>query len=154
MRLVKTQRFVDPAGIADAGQPRGGVEWREAGLIAGAIKRWRIPVSGTQSWMHAQVTAGGVSTGEIDPGTMESRLAPGLFFAGEVIDVDGDRGGFGLRGNAEFQQRPRDCFLALRENFPGLFGSQIEEVFVGEFSGHVDNLHAKKPKSSKKMKGK
>jgi predicted flavoprotein YhiN len=97
MRLVRTQRFVDPAGIADAGQPCGGVEWREAGLIAGAIKRWRIPVSGTQSWMHAQVTAGGVSTGEIDPGTMESRLAPGLFFAGEVIDVDGDCGGFNLQ---------------------------------------------------------
>jgi len=85
------------AGIADAGQPCGGVEWREAGLIAGAIKRWRIPVSGTQSWMHAQVTAGGVSTAEIDPGTMESRLAPGLFFAGEVIDVDGDCGGYNLQ---------------------------------------------------------
>jgi predicted flavoprotein YhiN len=85
------------AGVADAGQPCGGVEWREAGLIAGAIKRWRIPVSGTQSWMHAQVTAGGVSTAEIDPGTMESRLAPGLFFAGEVIDVDGDCGGYNLQ---------------------------------------------------------
>jgi hypothetical protein len=85
------------AGIADAGQPCGGVEWREAGLIAGAIKRWRIPVAGTQSWMHAQVTAGGVSTAEIDPGTMESRLAPGLFFAGEVIDVDGDCGGYNLQ---------------------------------------------------------
>jgi len=85
------------AGIADAGQPCGGVEWREAGLIAGAIKRWRIPVAGTQSWMHAQVTAGGVSTTEIDPETMESRLAPGLFFAGEVIDVDGDCGGYNLQ---------------------------------------------------------
>ena len=85
------------AGIADAGQPCGGVEWREAGLIAGAIKRWRIPVSGTQSWMHAQVTAGGVSTAEIDPATMASRLAPGLFFAGEVIDVDGDCGGYNLQ---------------------------------------------------------
>ena len=85
------------AGIADAGQPCGRVEWREAGLIAGAIKRWRIPVSGTQSWMQAQVTAGGVSTAEIDPGTMESRLAPGLFFAGEVIDVDGDCGGYNLQ---------------------------------------------------------
>ena len=85
------------AGIADASQSCGEVEWREAGLIAGAIKRWRIPVSGTQSWMHAQVTAGGVSTAEIDPATMESRLAPGLFFAGEVMDVDGDSGGYNLQ---------------------------------------------------------
>ena len=43
------------------------------------------------------MTAGGVATAEVDPATLESRLAPGLFFAGEVLDVDGDCGGFNLQ---------------------------------------------------------
>ena len=63
-------------------------------------------------------------------------------------------GGFGLRENAEFRQRPRDGFWALRVDFRGLFGSEIQEVFVGEFSGHADNLHAKKQKRSERMQGK
>lgn len=45
----------------------------------------------------AMVTAGGVATDEVNPGTMESRVAPGLFFAGEVMDVDGITGGFNLQ---------------------------------------------------------
>jgi len=43
------------------------------------------------------VTRGGVSTGEIDPKTMESKICPGLFFAGEVMDVDGPCGGYNLQ---------------------------------------------------------
>ena len=46
---------------------------------------------------NAQVTAGGVRTGEFDPYTMESRLVPGLFACGEVLDVDGDCGGYNLQ---------------------------------------------------------
>jgi predicted Rossmann fold flavoprotein len=45
----------------------------------------------------AMATAGGVSLGEVDPATMESRIAPGLFFAGEVLDYDGDTGGYNLQ---------------------------------------------------------
>jgi len=45
---------------------------------------------------EAVITAGGVSTREVNPGTMESRVTPGLFFAGEVLDVDGYTGGFNL----------------------------------------------------------
>jgi len=45
----------------------------------------------------AMVTAGGVSLDEVDPGTMESRIAPGLFFAGEILDYDGDSGGYNLQ---------------------------------------------------------
>ncbi|TET39574.1 MAG: NAD(P)/FAD-dependent oxidoreductase [Planctomycetota bacterium] len=45
---------------------------------------------------EAIITAGGVALKEIDPGTMESRLVPGLFFAGEVLDLDGPTGGFNL----------------------------------------------------------
>lgn len=46
---------------------------------------------------EAIITRGGVSVKEIDPSTMESKLVPGLFFAGEIIDVDGYTGGFNLQ---------------------------------------------------------
>jgi hypothetical protein len=46
---------------------------------------------------EAIVTAGGVKTGEVDPGTMMSKKCPGLFFAGEVLDVDAYTGGFNLQ---------------------------------------------------------
>jgi predicted Rossmann fold flavoprotein len=46
---------------------------------------------------EAMVTRGGVSLAEIDPKTMESRLVPGLFFVGEVLDIDGDTGGYNLQ---------------------------------------------------------
>jgi hypothetical protein len=46
---------------------------------------------------EAMVTRGGVTLSEIDPKTMESRLVPGLFFVGEVLDIDGDTGGYNLQ---------------------------------------------------------
>ncbi|MBE6428894.1 MAG: NAD(P)/FAD-dependent oxidoreductase, partial [Planctomycetaceae bacterium] len=49
------------------------------------------------SFREAMVTAGGIALSEIDRQTMESRKVPGLFFAGEVLDVDGDTGGFNLQ---------------------------------------------------------
>ncbi|MDD3500636.1 MAG: NAD(P)/FAD-dependent oxidoreductase, partial [Sulfurovum sp.] len=42
----------------------------------------------------AEVATGGIDTREVDPVTMASRLVPNLYFAGEILDVDGDRGGF------------------------------------------------------------
>ncbi len=60
------------------------------------LKRLELHITRPRPLAEAAVTAGGVSTREINPGTMESRLAPGLFFAGEVIDVDGYTGGFNL----------------------------------------------------------
>lgn len=61
------------------------------------IKGLRIDISGTRPIEEAIVTSGGVSVREIDPKTMQSRLMPGLFFAGEVIDVDAYTGGFNLQ---------------------------------------------------------
>ena len=49
------------------------------------------------SWNNAQVTKGGIRTKEINPYTMESRLVPGLYICGEILDVDGDCGGFNLQ---------------------------------------------------------
>lgn len=58
---------------------------------------WQIPVTGTRSWSSAQVTAGGVLTDEVHPRTLESKIIPGLYFAGEILDVDGDCGGYNLQ---------------------------------------------------------
>ena len=60
-------------------------------------KDFRIAISGLRPVEEAIVTSGGVSTKEIDPKTMASRLIPGLYFAGEIIDVDAYTGGFNLQ---------------------------------------------------------
>lgn len=64
--------------------------------LAGAIMHFSLPVLGTRGFAAAQVTAGGIATSDFDPATLESRLQPGLYAAGEVLDVDGDCGGFNL----------------------------------------------------------
>lgn len=61
------------------------------------LKRFKIEISGTRPVSEAVVTAGGVKVGEIDPHTMASKRVEGLFFAGEVIDVDAYTGGFNLQ---------------------------------------------------------
>ncbi|AUS96245.1 aminoacetone oxidase family FAD-binding enzyme [Clostridium thermosuccinogenes] len=60
------------------------------------LKNLEIEIVGSRPLKEAIVTAGGVSTGEINPSTMESKLIKGLFFAGEVIDVDAYTGGFNM----------------------------------------------------------
>lgn len=65
--------------------------------LAAHLKAWVFPITGTQGFGGAQVTAGGIRAAEFDPDTLESRLVPGLFAAGEVLDVDGDCGGFNLQ---------------------------------------------------------
>ena len=67
------------------------------GRLARAAGDLRFTVTGNQGFEGAQVTAGGARTEEFDPGTMESRLVPGLFACGEVLDVDGECGGFNLQ---------------------------------------------------------
>jgi predicted Rossmann fold flavoprotein len=60
------------------------------------LRDWRIPVRGLRGWTNAQATAGGVLTDEICARSMESKLAPGLYFSGEMMDIDGDCGGYNL----------------------------------------------------------
>ena len=69
----------------------------ECDRIAATIKGWCLPVTGTQGFGGAQVTAGGVDPCDLDPHTLMSRRHPGLFMAGEMLDVDGDCGGFNLQ---------------------------------------------------------
>ena len=64
--------------------------------LAAAIEKFTLPVTGTRDFDQAQVTAGGLDTAQFDPATMESRLVPGLYAVGEMLDVDGDCGGYNL----------------------------------------------------------
>ncbi len=61
------------------------------------IKGFEVPLTETLGMDSAQVTAGGILTAEFDPETMESRLVPGLYACGEVLDIDGDCGGYNLQ---------------------------------------------------------
>lgn len=61
------------------------------------LKNWEFRIAGYVGYERCVVTAGGVSTEDISPKTMESRLVPGLYFAGEVLDIDGDTGGYNLQ---------------------------------------------------------
>lgn len=65
--------------------------------IIQALKRLTLNVKSLRPFKEAQVTSGGISTEEIDPETMESKIIKGLYFAGEIMDVDGDSGGFNLQ---------------------------------------------------------
>ncbi len=65
--------------------------------ITAKIKKFKITATGTKGFDNAQVTAGGISTKDFDANTMESKLQKGLYATGEVLDVDGDCGGFNLQ---------------------------------------------------------
>lgn len=65
--------------------------------ITDLIKDFSMTLTGLRSYNEAIITKGGVSVKEIDPGTMESKLVKGLFFAGEVLDLDAVTGGFNLQ---------------------------------------------------------
>jgi predicted Rossmann fold flavoprotein len=66
---------------------------RSLSLMEEQVHRWRVIPAGTEGYEKAEVTAGGVATGELVPKTLESRRVPGLFFIGEVVDVTGHLGG-------------------------------------------------------------
>ena len=71
--------------------------WVNLVSIAKALKAWRFEIAGYVGYERAVVTAGGVSTDDVVPKTMESRIVPGLHFCGELLDVDCDTGGYNLQ---------------------------------------------------------
>ncbi|MGQ9650709.1 MAG: NAD(P)/FAD-dependent oxidoreductase [Phycisphaerae bacterium] len=98
--------------------------------VGSALPAWPLPVIDSRGYDHAEVTAGGVPLKEVNLATMESRMCPGLFLAGEVLDVTGRVGGFnlqwawssafvaarglttdndGLSGGGSLASRGRDC---------------------------------------------
>ena len=65
--------------------------------VCAAVKSFEVPLTEPMGMDSAQVTAGGIVTTDFDPNTMESRLVSGLYACGEVLDVDGDCGGYNLQ---------------------------------------------------------
>ena len=86
-------KYADVEAVA----PLSALSERELRTVAAAYKRFKLPVRGTEGFANAQVTAGGIRTSEFDPRTLESRLCPRLFACGEVLDIDGDCGGYNLQ---------------------------------------------------------
>ena len=65
--------------------------------LAKALKNWKFEIEGFVGYERCVVTAGGISLDEVTPKTLESRMTPGLYFAGEVLDLDADTGGYNLQ---------------------------------------------------------
>ena len=65
--------------------------------LAKMLKKWKFEIGGYVGYERCVITAGGVSCEEISPKTLESKLTPGLYFAGEVLDLDADTGGYNLQ---------------------------------------------------------
>ena len=85
------------AAFLDGKKPVSQISKEERLALIQAVKHFTIPLIGTRPLSEAIVTAGGVALKEIDPGTMKAKRIGGLYFAGEVIDVDGYTGGFNLQ---------------------------------------------------------
>ncbi|HEX6772559.1 MAG TPA: aminoacetone oxidase family FAD-binding enzyme [Acidobacteriaceae bacterium] len=73
--------------------------WSNTALLAAEerLHRWEVSPAGNEGYAKAEVTAGGISTAELSPQTMESRCVPGLFFIGEAVDVTGHLGGYNFQ---------------------------------------------------------
>ena len=65
--------------------------------LAKTLKGWKFEIEGYVGYERCVITAGGVSCEEVAPKTLESKLAPGLYFAGEILDLDADTGGYNLQ---------------------------------------------------------
>ncbi len=84
------------AGLSPA-VPLGSLQAADLDALAAQCKDFPLPVTGTCGFDQAQVTAGGLDTAEFDPHTLQSRLVSGLYACGELLDIDGDCGGYNLQ---------------------------------------------------------
>lgn len=78
-------------------KPAGSLSAADCGRLVCALKEWRIPVRDYRPFTEAIVTAGGVDLSEVDPLTLASRRVRGLYFAGELLDIDADTGGYNIQ---------------------------------------------------------
>ena len=92
MQPVMVQRWgVNPATQANQ------ITREQRRTLVHLMKHWEIPLSRRGDLAHAVITSGGVDVKQVDPKTMQSKLCPGLFFAGEVLDLDAYTGGYNLQ---------------------------------------------------------
>ena len=102
VRKLLPQPLVEPVldtAFLDGKKQVSQVSKEERLALVQAVKHFTIPLMGTRPLAEAIVTAGGVALKEIDPKTMKSKRIAGLYFAGEVMDVDGYTGGFNLQAS-------------------------------------------------------
>lgn len=100
VRKLLPQPLVEPVldtAFLDGKKQVSQVSKEERLALVQAVKHFTIPLVGTRPLAEAIVTAGGVALKEIDPKTMKAKRIAGLYFAGEVMDVDGYTGGFNLQ---------------------------------------------------------
>ncbi len=94
------RRLIERA-LEQAGLPRdrraAGLSKADRGRLVDTIKRLRVPITGTLGFRKAEVTAGGVALDEVDSRTTQSKRMPGLYLAGEVLDLDGPIGGYNFQ---------------------------------------------------------
>jgi len=104
--LQTTLATLVPASVAAAILQQLGVDGRVAlahlarddrRRVSSALVEWPLPVVGTRGYTYAEATAGGVALTELAPSTLASRVCPGLYCVGEIVDVDGRIGGFNFQ---------------------------------------------------------
>lgn len=89
--ILKAAKLNDPKRLCSALSPN------EVTALAKVLKSWHFTAIGTRPWKSAQVMAGGVSTDQVNPKTLGSKKVAGLYIVGELLDIDGDCGGFNLQ---------------------------------------------------------
>jgi predicted Rossmann fold flavoprotein len=97
LRKHLTERLAQHLCAAAAAPPTGDLPREARRRLVAAVKGLELPVVGDRGFTIAEATAGGVPLAEVRLDTMESRICPGLHFAGEVLDVDGRIGGFNFQ---------------------------------------------------------
>ena len=89
--------ILDEAGFENTYKLCGNLSKKEIYNLVEMLKEWRFEVTGYNSWDQSQVTAGGIDLCSVNQHTLESNKIKGLYFAGEILDVDGDCGGYNLQ---------------------------------------------------------
>ena len=100
LALVLPERLaqaVCDVGASDRDRASAQVPRAERERLLAALIQLPLPVTTDRGWNHAEVTAGGVPLEEIDYRTMESKLVPGLYLVGEILDCDGRIGGYNFQ---------------------------------------------------------
>lgn len=92
-----SQALLKYAGTEPLSRTASTLSEKEIKKITSVIKKLKLNILGTASWNSAQVTKGGADVGEFNPSTLESKLVHGLYACGEVLDIDGDCGGYNLQ---------------------------------------------------------
>ena len=95
-RIIGVQ-LMKTAGLEVAERDCGSLTRAEFEILTALIKGWAFPIEGPVGWQNAQITLGGLDLDQFNPLNLESMIIPGVFAAGEILDVDGPCGGYNLQ---------------------------------------------------------